>query len=108
MTDPANILSALPAEPAFEIPEGTIYIGSNSVARWFVELGFNQGKPCLLAKQVFLDAPKNQTPILRQLTAGRVFFSLRQLELLMQVRHRIDFNVPDVERVRIAAHLGSG
>jgi hypothetical protein len=26
----------------------------------------------------------------------------------MQVRHRIDFNVPDVERVRIAAHLGSG
>ncbi|MCA3260310.1 MAG: hypothetical protein ING44_00090 [Telmatospirillum sp.] len=108
MTDPANKLSAVPAEPAFEVPEGTIYIGSNSVARWFIELGFNQGKPCLLAKQVFLDAPKNQTAISRSLAAGRVFFSLKQLEMLMQVRHHMEINVPDYERVRIAAHLGSG
>jgi hypothetical protein len=108
MTDPVNKLSAVPEEPAFEVPEGTIYIGSNSVARWFIELGFNQGKPCLLAKQVFLDAPKNQTAISRQLAAGRVFFSLKQLEMLMQVRHHMEINVPDYERVRIAAHLGSG
>ncbi len=108
MTDPANNLSAAPTEPAFDVPEGTIYIGANTVSRWFIELGFSQGKPCLLAKQVFLDAPKNQTAISRQLAAGRVFFSLKQLEMLMQVRHHIEINVPDYERVRIAAHLGSG
>jgi hypothetical protein len=108
MTDPANKLAPDALDADFQIPEGTIYIGSNSVARWFIELGFNQGKPCLLAKQVFVDAPKNQTAISRQLAAGRVFFSLKQLEMLMQVRHHMEVNVPDFERTRIAAHLGSG
>jgi|GEM_PF-3332679 len=107
MSDPANSLPPeASAPPAFDVPEGMIYIGSNSVARWFVELGFSEGKPCLLARQVFIDAPKNQSAITRQLAAGRIFFSLKQLELLMPIRHHMDVNLPDYERVRIAAHLG--
>jgi hypothetical protein len=113
MTEPAapppgSPPDAMPAaSPSFDIPEGMIYVGANSVARWFIELGFTEGKPCLLAKQVFVDAPKTESAITRQLAAGRIFFSLKQLEMLMNIRHHIEVTMPDYERVRIAAHLGS-
>ena len=49
-----------------------IYIGSNSVAQWFLTLGQSDGKPCLVAHQVFVDAPKQMNLVAREL--GGCFF----------------------------------
>jgi hypothetical protein len=103
MADPVNASAPAPDQPP--VPEGMLYMGANSVARWYIEFGFAEGKPCLLAKQVFLDAPKQASPISRQLAAGRIFFSLKQLEMLMQIRHGVEVSLSDADRVRVALHL---
>ena len=84
-----------------------IYIGSNSVAQWFVTLGENEAKPCLVAHQVFIDAPKQMNAVARQLASGRLFFSLKQLETLMQVRHGVEVTLADSDRMRIDRHMRS-
>jgi len=82
-----------------------IYIGSNSVAQWFVTLGQNEGKPCLVAHQVFIDAPKQMNLVARQLATGRLFFSLKQLETLMAIRHSVEVTLADSDRTRIDRHM---
>jgi hypothetical protein len=82
-----------------------IYIGSNSVAQWFVTLGDSENKPCLVAHQVFIDAPKQMNAVARQLASGRLFFSLRQLETLMQIRHGVEVSLADSDRMRIDRHM---
>lgn len=82
-----------------------IYIGSNSVAQWFVTLGENEGKRCLVAHQVFIDAPKQMNAVARQLATGRLFFSLKQLETLMLVRHGVEVSLVGSDRQRIEHHL---
>jgi hypothetical protein len=82
-----------------------IFIGSNSVAQWFVTLGTHEGKPVLLAHQVFLDAPKHMSAVARQLAAGRIFHSMKQLETMMSLRHSFEVAVSDGERMRIDRHL---
>ncbi|MBI3505842.1 MAG: hypothetical protein HY059_13455 [Proteobacteria bacterium] len=82
-----------------------IYIGSNSVAQWFVTLGDSEGKPCLIAHQVFIDAPKQMNIVARQLSTGRLFFSLKQLETLMQIRHGVEVTLADSDRMRIDRHM---
>jgi hypothetical protein len=82
-----------------------IYIGSNSVAQWFVTLGDSDSKPCLVAHQVFIDAPKQMNAVARQLASGRLFFSLKQLETLMQVRHGVEVTLADSDRMRIDRHM---
>jgi hypothetical protein len=82
-----------------------IYIGSNSVAQWFVTLGESESKPCLVAHQVFIDAPKQMNAVARQLASGRLFFSLKQLETLMQIRHGVEVTLADSDRMRIDRHM---
>ena len=99
--------AAAPATP--EAPRtlinDRIFIGSNSVAQWFVTLGAHEGKPVLLAHQVFIDAPKHMGAVARQLAAGRIFGSMKQLETMMSLRHSFDVAVSDGERMRIDRHL---
>lgn len=82
-----------------------IYIGSNSVAQWFVTLGESEGKPCLVAHQVFIDAPKQMNAVARQLATGRLFFSMKQLETLMLIRHGMDLSLAASDRQRIERHM---
>jgi hypothetical protein len=82
-----------------------IYIGSNSVAQWFLTLGMAEGRPCLVAHQVFIDAPKQMNLVARQLAGGRLFFSVKQLELVMQMRHALEVSLASGDRVRIERHL---
>ncbi len=82
-----------------------IFIGSNSVAQWFVTLGESEGKPCLVAHQVFIDAPKQMNAVARQLASGRLFFSLKQLETLMLIRHSVEITLADSDRQRIDRHI---
>jgi hypothetical protein len=82
-----------------------IFIGSNSVAQWFVTLGEADGKPCLVAHQVFLDAPKQMNAVARQLSGGRLFFSLKQLETLMALRHGLDVALANSDRMLIERHM---
>jgi hypothetical protein len=82
-----------------------IYIGSNSVAQWFITLGDSDAKPCLIAHQVFIDAPKQMNAVARQLATGRLFFSLKQLETLMQIRHSVEVTLADSDRIRIDRHM---
>jgi hypothetical protein len=82
-----------------------IFIGSNSVAQWFVTLGQNEGKPCLVAHQVFIDAPKQMNLVARQLATGRLFFSLKQLETLMAIRHGVELCLAESDRNRIDRHM---
>lgn len=82
-----------------------IFIGSNSVAQWFVTLGTHEGKPALVAHQVFIDAPKHMGAVARTLAKGRLFFSMRQLETMMSLRHNLDVAVSEGDRLRIARHL---
>lgn len=82
-----------------------IYIGSNSVAQWFVTLGDSENKPCLIAHQVFIDAPKQMNAVARQLASGRLFFSLKQLETLMHIRHGVEVTLADSDRMRIDRHM---
>ena len=82
-----------------------IYIGSNSVAQWFLPLGQSDGKPCLVAHQVFADAPKQMNLVARQLAGGRLFFSLKQLETIMQLRHGLEVSLTPGDRMQIERHL---
>jgi len=82
-----------------------IYIGSNSVAQWFLTLGQSDGKPCLVAHQVFVDAPKQMNVVARKLTGGRLFFSLKQLETMMQIRHGLEVTLTPGDRMSIERHL---
>jgi hypothetical protein len=82
-----------------------IYIGSNSVAQWFLTLGQAEGKPCLVAHQVFTDAPKQMNVVARQLAGGRLFFSVKQLEMVMQMRHAFEVSLASGDRTRIDRHL---
>ncbi|MBI1244295.1 MAG: hypothetical protein GC202_04750 [Alphaproteobacteria bacterium] len=82
-----------------------IYIGSNSVAQWFVTLGESEGRPCLIAHQVFIDAPKQMNAVARQLASGRLFFSLKQLETLMLIRHGVEISLAESDRQRIERHI---
>ena len=78
-----------------------IYIGSNSVAQWFLTLGQSDGKPCLVAHQVFVDAPKQMNLVARE----RLFFSLMQLETVMQIRHGLEVTLTPSDRMCIERHL---
>lgn len=82
-----------------------IYIGSNSVAQWFLTLGQSDGKPCLVAHQVFVDAPKQMNLVARKLAGGRLFFSLKQLETMMQIRHGLEVTLTPGDRMCIERHL---
>ena len=82
-----------------------IYIGSNSVAQWFLTLGQSDGKPCLVAHQVFVDAPKQMNLVARELAGGRLFFSLMQLETVMQIRHGLEVTLTPSDRMCIERHL---
>jgi hypothetical protein len=95
-----------PAAPSAEtLVNERIFIGSNSVAQWFVTLGHHEGKPVLIAHQVFVDAPKHMGDVARTLAAGRLFFSLKQVETMMSLRHNFEVAVSDGERLRIERHL---
>lgn len=97
---------AAPAEqPAETLVNERIFIGSNSVAQWFVTLGHHEGKPVLIAHQVFIDAPKHMGAVARTLAQGRLFFSLKQIETMMSLRHNFEVAVSDGERLRIERHL---
>lgn len=101
---------ASPPSPPASQPEETlvndrIFIGSNSVAQWFVTLGHHEGKPVLIAHQVFIDAPKSMTAVAKTLAQGRLFFSLKQVETMMSLRHNFEVSVSDGERLRIERHL---
>jgi hypothetical protein len=96
--------SAQPAS-AETLVNDRIFIGANSVAQWFVTLGHHEGKPALVAHQVFVDAPKHMSAVARTLAAGRLFFSLKQLETVMSLRHSFEIAVSDGERLRIERHL---
>ena len=82
-----------------------IYIGANSVARWFLTLGQSEGKPCLVAHQVFVDAPKQMNLMARSLAGGRLFFTLEQLETTMQIRHGVEVALTPGDRICIDRHL---
>jgi hypothetical protein len=82
-----------------------IYIGSNSVAQWFLTLGQAEDKPCLIAHQVFVDAPKQMNLVARKLAGGRLFFSIKQLETMMQLRHGFEVSLTPGDRLCIDRHL---
>jgi hypothetical protein len=82
-----------------------IYIGANSVARWFLTLGQSNGKPCLVAHQVFVDAPKQMNAVARNLAGGRQFFSVKQLETMMQLRHGFEVSFTAGDRMNVERHL---
>lgn len=82
-----------------------IYVGSNSVAQWFLTLGQAEGKPCLIAHQVFVDAPKQMNLVARKLAGGRLFFSIKQLETMMQLRHGFEVSLTPGDRLCIDRHL---
>lgn len=92
-------------QPAETLVNERIFIGSNSVAQWFLTLGHHEGKPVLIAHQVFTDAPKHMGSVARTLAAGRLFFSLKQVETMMSLRHNFEVAVSDGERLRIERHL---
>ena len=104
---PQNPQAAAPAAPdaSRTLINDRIFIGANSVAQWFVTLGAHEGKPVLLAHQVFIDAPKHMGAVARQLAAGRIFGSMKQLETMMSLRHSFEVAVSDGERMRIDRHL---
>ncbi|MFM7347697.1 MAG: hypothetical protein ACKO1J_20285 [Tagaea sp.] len=98
--------SPAPAEqPAETLVNDRIFIGSNSVAQWFITLAHQEGKPVLIAHQVFIDAPKHMSTVARTLAQGRLFFSLKQVETMMSLRHNFEVAVSDGERLRIERHL---
>lgn len=102
---PAPQPDAAPPSAAETLVNDRIFIGSNSVAQWFVTLGQHEGKPVLIAHQVFIDAPKHMGVVARTLAAGRLFFSLKQVETMMSLRHNFEVAVSDGERLRIERHL---
>lgn len=109
---PAQVAQSAPTpqpeptpQPAETLVNERIFIGSNSVAQWFVSLGHHEGKPVLIAHQVFIDAPKSMNAVARTLAAGRLFFSLKQIETMMSLRHNFEVAVSDGERLRIERHL---
>lgn len=104
---PAQQPAAATPAPADTLVNERIFIGSNSVAQWFVTLGHHEGKPVLIAHQVFIDAPKSMTTVAKTLAQGRLFFSLKQVETMMSLRHNFEVAVSDGERLRIERHLRS-
>lgn len=93
------------AQPEEKLVNDRIFIGSNSVAQWFITLGTHEGKPALVAHQVFIDAPKHMSAVARTLAQGRLFFSMKQLETMMSLRHNLEVAVSNGERLRIDRHL---